>query len=155
MSKTKKLPFKISARTARLIGRQNFPNSEGAIIELVKNSYDADASICILVFDNRFSQIPEKLTPDEYKGFVKKEKLISKYYSLDEAQKEYHFREISSKVNNDQEKNKLERNLLQDFFRFQTKIYIVDNGEGMTNKIIEDYWMTIGTNNNWTLDKEA
>jgi len=147
MSKTKKLPFKISARTARLIGRQNFPNSEGAIIELVKNSYDADASICIIVFDNRFSQIPRKLTPDEYKDFVKKEKTISKYYSLDETQKEYFFKDVLFKVDSNEENNKLERNRLQDFFRLQTKIYIIDNGEGMTNKIIEDYWMTIGTSN--------
>jgi signal transduction histidine kinase len=147
MSKTKKLPFKISARTARLIGRQNFPNSEGAIIELVKNSYDADASICIVIFDNRYSQIPEKLTQDEYKDFVKKEKIISNYYSLDETKKDYLFKEIASIADSDQEKNKLERGRLQDFFRLQTKIYIIDNGEGMTNKIIEDYWMTIGTNN--------
>lgn len=147
MSKTKKLPFKISARTARLIGRQNFPNSEGAIIELVKNSYDADASTCIIVFDNRFSEIPKKLTPDEYKEFSKTEKLISKYYFLDEAQKEYFFKEAISKVSNNQDTLKLERSSLQDFFRLQTKLYIIDNGEGMTDKIIEDYWMTIGTNN--------
>lgn len=147
MSKTKKLPFRISARTARLIGRQNFPNSEGAIIELVKNSYDADASICIIVFDNRFSQIPEKLTSDEFAGFAKKEKLISKYYFLDESQQTYLFKEILPKDNGHQEKLRLERISLQDFFRLQNKLYIIDNGEGMTNKIIEDYWMTIGTNN--------
>jgi hypothetical protein len=37
MAKAKKIPFRISARTARLIGRQNFPNAEGAIIDLLKN----------------------------------------------------------------------------------------------------------------------
>lgn len=75
-----KIPFKISARTARLIGRQNFPNAEGAFIELVKNSYDADANICIIIFSEQ-------------------------------------------------------------------SVYIIDNGEGMTDEIIENYWMTIGTNN--------
>ena len=47
------IPFSISARTANLIGLENFANSEGAIVELVKNSYDADADICTIVFDVR------------------------------------------------------------------------------------------------------
>ena len=37
-----RIPFKVSARTARLIGRENVATSKGAIIELVKNGYDAD-----------------------------------------------------------------------------------------------------------------
>lgn len=37
-----KIPFNVSARTARLIGRENVENTEGALIELVKNCYDAD-----------------------------------------------------------------------------------------------------------------
>lgn len=45
------IPFTVSARTARLIGQENFANAEGAIIELVKNSYDADASVCVIVID--------------------------------------------------------------------------------------------------------
>lgn len=45
-----KIPFKVSARTARLIGRENIASSKGAIIELVKNAYDADSSICIVYF---------------------------------------------------------------------------------------------------------
>ena len=47
----KKIPFKVSARTAKLIGLENFSTEEGAVIELVKNTYDADASKCILIFD--------------------------------------------------------------------------------------------------------
>lgn len=45
------IPFTVSARTARLIGQENFSNAEGAIIELVKNSYDADASVCLIIID--------------------------------------------------------------------------------------------------------
>ena len=74
------IPFTVSARTARLIGQENFANAEGAIIELVKNSYDADASICIIIIDP---------------------------------------------VND--------------------SIRILDNGDGMTEKIIRNQWMTIGT----------
>lgn len=45
------LNFNVSARTARLIGRENFANAEGAIVELVKNTYDADSKVCFVVFD--------------------------------------------------------------------------------------------------------
>jgi signal transduction histidine kinase len=80
-----KIPFTVSARTAKLIGQENFTNAEGAIIELVKNSYDADAKTALIIFDN-----------------------------VDE-----------SKANH--------------------SIYIIDNGHGMTEKIIKDKWMQIGT----------
>jgi signal transduction histidine kinase len=46
-----KVPFTVSAKTARLIGQENFSNAEGAVIELVKNCYDADSSIGIVVID--------------------------------------------------------------------------------------------------------
>lgn len=46
-----KIPFTVSARTAKLIGQENFANAEGAIIELVKNAYDADAKTTIIIFD--------------------------------------------------------------------------------------------------------
>jgi signal transduction histidine kinase len=74
------IPFTVSARTARLIGQENFANAKGAIIELVKNSYDADASVCVIIIDP---------------------------------------------VND--------------------SIRILDNGDGMTEQIIRNHWMTIGT----------
>jgi len=50
------VPFSISARTAKLIGMENFANAEGAIVELVKNAYDADADACVVVVDIRESK---------------------------------------------------------------------------------------------------
>ncbi|WP_434067143.1 ATP-binding protein [Paenibacillus sp. JJ778] len=47
-----KIPFNVHAYTARLIGRENVSKLEGAILELIKNTYDADASICVLYFEN-------------------------------------------------------------------------------------------------------
>jgi len=47
---TVKIPFKVSARAGKLLGRENFSNPEGAITELVKNSYDADAENCFVFF---------------------------------------------------------------------------------------------------------
>lgn len=47
-----RIPFTVSARTAKLIGQENFANAEGAIVELVKNTYDADSRNCIVIFEN-------------------------------------------------------------------------------------------------------
>lgn len=77
------IPFTVSARTAMLIGLENFSNPEGAIVELVKNAYDADSPYCYILFD--------VLTNGE------------------------------------------------------KCIYIVDAGCGMTEQIIRDCWMRIGT----------
>lgn len=78
------IPFAISARTAKLIGMENFANAEGAIVELVKNAYDADADSCIIVAD------------------------------IHET-------------------------------RNGSRLYIIDNGSGMTAETIALHWMTIGT----------
>jgi signal transduction histidine kinase len=52
MSGISKIPFSVSARTARLIGRENVSNAEAAVIELLKNSYDADAPLAKIIFDD-------------------------------------------------------------------------------------------------------
>lgn len=75
-----KIPFSVSARTARLIGRENVANAEGALIELVKNCYDADSKISLILIDKP-----------------------------------------------------------------QNRIVIIDSGSGMTDKVISEQWMTIGT----------
>jgi signal transduction histidine kinase len=94
------IPFIVSARAGKLLGRENFSNPEGAIIELVKNSYDADAKNCLVIFDVPFKMV---------KGIDGKERKI----------------------------------LLND----SSQIFIIDNGEGMTDTIIKDHWMKIGTGN--------
>lgn len=76
-----KIPFSVSARTARLIGRENVANADGAVIELVKNGYDADARRVAILFSE------------------------------------------------------------------DANLYIVDNGHGMSEDIIKNVWMTIGTDN--------
>lgn len=46
-----KITYQISSRAAILLGRESVSKVDGAIIELVKNTYDADATFCILAFD--------------------------------------------------------------------------------------------------------
>ena len=77
-----KMKYKISSRATILLGRESVSKVDSALIELIKNTYDADASLCYLLFD----------------------------------------------VEND-------------------SIYLIDNGIGMTKKIIEENWMMIGTDN--------
>lgn len=77
-----KMKYKISSRATILLGRESVSKVESALIELIKNTYDADASLCYLLFDSE----------------------------------------------ND-------------------SIYLIDNGVGMTKKVIEDNWMMIGTDN--------
>lgn len=104
LNTTIKVPFKVSARTAKLIGLENFSTEEGAVIELVKNTYDADANNCILIFDLR----------------TKIEKTV------------------------DQDGNEIQ---IEKFEKENSSIFIIDNGIGMNDKIIQNQWMTIGTDN--------
>lgn len=97
---TIKIPFKVSARAGKLLGRENFSNPEGAITELVKNAYDADAENCLVIFN-----IP----------VLKKEDEIGNIYFVPDKE--------------------------------NSIIYIIDNGDGMEQKIVENYWMQIGTGN--------
>lgn len=47
-----KVKFNVDAYTARLIGRENISGVRGALFELIKNSYDADALVCVLYYTN-------------------------------------------------------------------------------------------------------
>lgn len=141
-----KKPFKVSARTARLIGRENVANADGAIIELVKNCYDADSKICIIYFDIWYEQIPKELTPTIFRKYYKEtlnEDNISfidlAYEKVDRENKSTY---VLSKKN---EENILVE--LEYFFKSKNRLYIIDGGEGMTEQVIDDHWMTIGTNN--------
>ena len=80
----KQIPFNVNAYTARLIGRENVSSLDGAILELVKNTYDADATKCILYYDNK-----------------------------------------------------------------EETLYLMDNGCGMNEQIIEEHWMNIGNSSKY------
>lgn len=46
--RAREIEFNVDAYTARLIGRENVSKLEGAVLEIVKNAYDADAHVKIL-----------------------------------------------------------------------------------------------------------
>jgi signal transduction histidine kinase len=131
-----KIPFKVSARTAKLIGQENFSNAEGAIIELVKNSYDADAKKSFVIFDILFKSIPTQLSFEDY----------AKYSADDEFSKDSYLNEKDCfSFNTKLDKDEISK--VQEYFFKKNSIYIIDNGDGMTKDIIENHWMKIGTNN--------
>jgi signal transduction histidine kinase len=137
----KKKPFKVSARTARLIGRENVSNADGALIELVKNAYDADSPACILLFDVIYEQVPSNF---EAKGFLAllesadeaHIKMLKKCYELTDSSL-YRLKVELEKDDVDQ---------LEYFFKSKNSLFIIDSGDGMTEEVIDQHWMTIGTN---------
>lgn len=135
--KTNKIPFKVSARTARLIGRENISTAKGAIIELVKNAYDADSKICLVYFDNKYSTFQNDISTQHYLDLIEKgipsETLESLYSPYEEGYK------IIKDIG-DEEKSEFKKQLLK-----LSILYVVDAGEGMTQNIIREHWMTIGT----------
>ncbi|SDD28083.1 ATP-binding protein [Williamwhitmania taraxaci] len=135
------IPFKVSARTARLIGRENIANAKGAIIELVKNSYDADSKVCIVYFDNKYSTFLSEINDSHFQNLIKlgvSEELLKDIYLRQESEEKYILNNVI-----DDEKKILFKNLISKL----ASLYVIDFGEGMTQNIIRDHWMTIGTDN--------
>lgn len=134
-----KIPFKVSARTARLIGRENIATSKGAIIELVKNAYDADSNVAIVYFDNKLSTFSNEITEEHFESLVRKgieKKLLEDIYLFDNE---------SYIVKTELAEENLF--ILKKALSKLSVLYIIDSGEGMTQNVIRDHWMTIGTDN--------
>lgn len=129
------IPFSVSARAAQLIGRQNFSSAEGAILELVKNSYDADAKNCFVIFDIVYEAIPLILNLEEYRKISLDFANIDTFYTINEENKY----QLKVELTDTSE--------LLSYFFSKNSIYIIDNGEGMSKDVIENNWMTIGTGN--------
>lgn len=48
-----RVKYKISARATILLGREGVSKADGAMVELIKNTYDADADICFMCIDKQ------------------------------------------------------------------------------------------------------
>ena len=131
----KRLPFKVSAKAARLIGRENVSNAEGAIVELVKNTYDADATTCVICFTPHFKTTPKSLDEAEFAWVVQRNEAFKDYF---ENSKSGH------KVKDNLTETEIAR--IKIVFNELVDLWIVDNGKGMSAEVIENQWMTIGTN---------
>ena len=134
----KRLTFKVSAKTARLIGRENISNAEGAIGELIKNTYDADAEWCVIYFNCKYSDTPKQLASAEFQWLSAKNFGVENFYEFNQTENSYKLKENLA----DEEISKatqIASNILD--------LWIIDNGSGMNAHTIEDHWMVIGTSN--------
>ena len=124
----KNIPFKVSARAARLIGRENVATSQGAVTELVKNAYDADAGACAIFFLRRHEGVPEQLSSNDFSDLKSALKNSDQFYSEHDG--------IFKLADNLNEAN-LE--VLSGALDNVVDLWIVDNGKGMSSDVIEDY----------------
>lgn len=131
-----KIKFNVSSKTARLIGRENISDANGAIIELVKNAYDADADSVYIKFDIIFENIPERIIVSETKNYFNKEEynMLTSFY---EQKGNVLIRK--NNLTDEQEQN------LKSLLFSKNNIIILDNGSGMNENIIKTIWMNIGT----------
>ncbi|MFG6344403.1 MAG: ATP-binding protein [Lachnospiraceae bacterium] len=126
--------FQVSAKTARLIGRENISDVDGAIVELVKNGYDADAECVYVKYINPYTEVPKTLELSEINQYFKGNmKLILENYSVIDG---------VYQLNENGAANLAE---IEQYLRSLSKIIVVDNGSGMNREILETAWMNIGT----------
>lgn len=139
--------FNVSARAAILIGRENIANAEGAVIELVKNCYDADSDFVFILINNNFTSLPEKISLSDYEYITNfdsniEEDILFKIY--EKKGSDYIF--TNKKLTDKAEILELEKEFINRL-KALSSIYLIDNGSGMSMKTIKDNWMTIGTAN--------
>lgn len=129
-----KIPFTVSARAARLIGRENVATSQGAITELVKNTYDADAKVCAILFLASEPRTPAALSEREFRQLAAVLEDAETYYpETDQG------RQISAEIT-----DTAKERLAEAFARIPD-LWIIDNGHGMAAETIINQWMVIGT----------
>ena len=130
-----RIPFRVSARAARLIGRENVATSQGAVTELVKNAYDADASACGILFVRRHEKPPATLLETEVTELRAVFAGTDRCYRPDEEGRLALVAGLSAG----------DAAGLNAAFDHVLDLWIVDNGHGMSATIIEKNWMVIGT----------
>lgn len=147
-----KVQWNISARTSHLLGKENVANADSALIELVKNCYDADARNAIIIFDIKYDDIPYRISNTEYQELIREDSiLISELYEFSSEQDDYYLKALENKAqksNSTSINNSYDEDIrvsLWAVFNRYNRIIVIDNGCGMTLHTLETKWMTIGT----------
>ena len=135
------IEFRVGAKAARLIGRENIADVDGALIELIKNAYDADATCVCVDFYVPFPDIPDKVSSE----------LLSQQLSEKELEfvRDYYVDRDGSWEKQENLSEEIQSRL-RDIFFSHNRIIVADNGTGMTMDIVESAWMYIGTSNKET-----
>lgn len=132
-----KIQFAVSAKTARLIGRENISGVDGAVIELIKNAYDADATCVFVQFNIPFPTVPQSISFTLATTVLAPTNLptLLRFYTNNGKCYEKR-RDLSI----------FEEKELNDFLFSYNTITVMDNGCGMNETILRSAWMNIGTN---------
>lgn len=128
------LEFRVGAKAAQLIGRENIAAVDGALIELVKNAYDADADCVYIRFNMPFPSVPKEV----------KQSYLEEYFSYEELEQILPFYELSGdEIWRKRELTEEQTIKLEILLFSKNEIIIIDNGTGMTKDIIKNNWMNI------------
>lgn len=130
------IEFRVGAKAAKLIGRENISAVDGAIVELIKNAYDADAECVYIKFNMPFPNILKNTTYAYLEHYLKKDELT---YVLN------FYEEKKDKLIKKEGLTESEINDLQKILFSKNEIIVVDNGSGMTKEIMKTTWMNIAT----------
>lgn len=132
-----KVQFAVSAKTARLIGRENISDVDGAIIELIKNSYDADATCVHVTLNIPFPSVPRKINYE----------LCNLVFDTNEmAYLLCFYNNVNTHLEKKADLSAEQEEELCSFLYSKNHIIVMDNGSGMTEHILCNAWMNIGTN---------
>lgn len=150
-----KIQFKISAKAARLIGRENITGVDGAIIELVKNAYDADAECVYLQYNIKYPYLSQSFDYEMITSDLSNEEMsmFTQLYLVDggffrKLTKEEYININAHDLNTAEELSEQYNQLelcVQRILFLRNEIVLIDNGCGMTKDIVENSWMRIGT----------
>lgn len=136
-----KINFEVSAKAARLIGRENIADVDGALNELIKNSYDADATCVYVDFHIPFAEVPSQVEPERFRAVLSDK-------DLDRVMSFYHTE--NGKLRRRSDLSEAEKQELQDILFSYDRIIIADNGEGMSMDVVKSSWMQIATSSKET-----
>ncbi len=144
MISMQQIEFQVGAKAARLIGRENIADVDGALIELIKNSYDADATCVYVNFHIPFPDVPVESAPGYFSKYLSEKELDFVLQCYEEKKPESKKQAVLKKKADlsDEIQNKLRQLLFA-----HNRIIVADNGCGMTMDIVKSAWMYIGTSN--------
>lgn len=130
------IEFAVGAKAARLIGRENISDVDGALVELIKNAYDADATCVWVDFSMPFPDIPQQAPPNFFAEHLTMDEMARVRECYDEEDENW----IRKEVLSEEQEEELRRILFS-----HNQIVVADNGSGMNADIVKSSWMYIGT----------
>ncbi len=134
MSRPDFVKYRVSGKIVKLLGRDSVSTDTAALVELVKNAYDADATTLEISFQNiNLFQAADKALRERYLKISNNLKSIHPELSLDKID------ELTK-----EDEHYVKQKELVEKYSAETKIIIQDNGNGMSLDQLVNKWMVVG-----------